>query len=60
MERLADRVRAVVEDVHVHAGGQLGAELRQQRLDRVGDRDGVGARLALDGEHDGALLVVAV
>ena len=56
--RLADRVRAVVEHVHVDAGRQLGAELRQQRLDGVGDRDGVGAGLALDAERDGALLAV--
>ena len=54
--RLANRVRAVVEHVHVDARRQLGAELRQQRLDGVGDRDRVGARLALDAERDRALL----
>ena len=57
--RLADGVRPVVEDVHVDAGRQLGAELRQQRLDGVGHRDGVGAGLALDAERDAALLAVA-
>ncbi len=56
--RLANRVGAVVEHVHVDAGRQFQLELRHQRLDRVGDGDGVGARLPLDAERDGALLAV--
>ena len=40
--------------------GSSELELRQQRLDRVGDRDGVGAGLALDAERDRALLPSAV
>ena len=35
-------------------GGSSAAEQRQQVLDAVGDLDGVGAGLALDGENDGA------
>ena len=54
LERLADRVRAVVEDVHVDRGRQFRLEDGQQVLDAVGDFDGVGAGLALDGQNDGA------
>ena len=41
-------------------GGNLGAEGRQQVLDCVGDRDGVGSGLALDAEDDGALRAVVL
>ena len=58
--RLADRLRAVVEHVHVDARRQLGAELRHEPLDGVGDFDRVGAGLALDAERDGTLVRVAV
>ena len=50
--RFANRVRAIVEDVHVDARRQLELPLRHQRLDGVGDGDGVGAGLALDAERN--------
>ena len=40
------------------AGRQLRLELRQQVLHRVGDGNGVGARLALDAERDRRFLVL--
>ena len=53
-------MRAVVEDVERHGGGQLVLEGGQQSLDGVGDLDGVGAGLALDGQDDGPLGAVGV
>ena len=46
--------RAVVADAELERGRQLRLQLRQQRLDRVDDLDGVRAGLALDGEDDRA------
>ena len=51
----ANGVRAVVEDVHLHRRGDLGAERGQQVLHCVGDGDGVGSGLALHAQDDGAL-----
>src|ERR1035438_3095516 len=56
----ADAVGAVVEDIHVHRGRQLVAEDGEQVLDAVGNFDGVGAGLALDGENDGAAAELAL
>src|ERR1017187_9242424 len=50
----ADAIGAVVEDVHVDGGRQLIAEDGEQIFHAVGDFDGVGSGLALDGENDGA------
>ena len=50
--------RAVVEHVEVDRRRQLRPEGGQELLDRVDHLDGVGAGLALDGEDDGALVVV--
>ena len=50
----------VVRSVRIEtltADGQRGAELRQQRLDAVDDRDDVGAGLPLDVDDDGRRLV---
>jgi len=44
----------------VDRGRQLTFEDRQQTLDAVGDGDGVGAGLALNGQDDGAVAVVVV
>ena len=44
-ERRADRARAILARRQVHRRRQLRLERRQQRADRVGDLDGVGARL---------------
>ena len=58
VHRIADPLRAVVQHFHVDAGRDLRAELRQQLADLVDHLDRVGAGLALDGEHDAALVVV--
>ena len=54
-DRGADRLRAVEQHVELHGAGDLGADLRQERPDRVDDLDGVRAGLALDREHDRAV-----
>ena len=41
----------------LHRRRQFGVEKRQQLLDGVGDFDGVGAGLALDGQNDGPRLL---
>ena len=58
VHRVADRDRAVVEDVEVHRGGELGLEHGEDLPDRVHHLDGVGAGLALDGEDDRPVVVV--
>src|SRR5262249_4242319 len=50
------RFGAVAMDLKVDAGGQLAAELRQQRAHAVGDFDGVRAGLLLHGENERALV----
>ena len=58
-DRVADRVRErSYRVVDADRRRQLGAEARQQLVDRVDHLDGVGARLALDREHDRALVAV--
>ena len=59
VDRGADRCRAVVEHVDAARGAQLRVELRQHGLDPVDHRHGVGAGLALDGQHQRALAVEA-
>ena len=54
---LADRARAVDDDVQVDGGGQLLAERGQERLHGVDDLDGIGARLAAHLEIDRAVAV---
>ncbi len=56
VDRVADRLRAVEEDVESHRGGQLPLEGGQEPPDGVGDLDRVGARLPLDGQDDRALV----
>ena len=56
----ANGVGAVVEDIQVDRRRQLGAEGGQQALDAVGDLNGVGAGLALDGQDDGAAAVLVL
>ena len=46
-----------LEDLHVDALRERRLQLRQERLHPVGDLDDVGARLALDVQDDGALVV---
>jgi hypothetical protein len=58
MERLANGVRAVVEDVHVDRRRQLRLEERQQVLDSVGHFHGVGPRLPPDGQDNRAAAAV--
>ena len=53
MDGGADRRGAVSEDRDLDGRRKRGAELRQQRLDPVDDRDDVGAGLPLDVEDDG-------
>ena len=44
----ADGLGAVSQRLHIHRGGQARLDLGQQLLDRIHQRDDVGARLALD------------
>ena len=55
----ADRRRVVAHDLELDAGGQRALHLGQALEHRVDDRDGVGAGLLADREHDRALAVVA-
>src|SRR5215469_57061 len=58
LERLPDRVGAVVQDVHFDRRRQLGLEEGQKPLHADGNLYGVGAGLALDGENDGAAVAL--
>ena len=59
VDRLANRLRAVDQDRRASPRRAAAARKRgQQRLDGVDDLDRVGARLALDRQHDGAVLAV--
>ena len=58
VQRLADRFRAVVENVELDASGQLRLEGRQKLANAIDDLDGVGARLPLDRQNDAARLIV--
>ena len=49
--------RQVGERGDLNGGGEIGLELRQQRLDALDYADGVGAGLALDVQNDGGGLV---
>ena len=55
LERLADGSRAILPRRQVHRRRQLRLERRQQRADRVGDLDGVAARLPHHLQRDRAL-----
>src|SRR5437660_1877263 len=54
LERLADVPGAIAADRQVHGGRQLRLKRRQESADRVGDRDGVAARLAHHRQADRA------
>ena len=58
VDRGADGLRAVVEHLDVDRRRHFGAEGRQQRADLVDHPDGVRSRLAVNGEHDAALVLV--
>ena len=60
VDRVADRDGAVVECVQPDGGGDLLAQLRQQLADAVDQLHGVGARLAVDGQLNAALVVEPV
>ena len=55
LDRGADGVGAVGEDLEIHGRGQRLLQLGQQRLHCVDDADDVGAGLALDVDDDGGL-----
>ena len=56
--RIADRLRAVVENRQVYRRRKLRLKRRQDRADRVDDFDRVRAGLPLHGEHDATRAVV--
>ena len=58
VDRGADGLRAVVEHLDVDRRRHLGAEGRQELAHLVDHLDGVGAGLAVDREHDAALVLV--
>ena len=58
VDALADRNAAVVERGHFNGCRQLFLKAWQRALDGVHRFDGVGAGLALDGQHDGAFIHV--
>ena len=53
-----DRYGAIIKDLKVDRGRELGLKMRKQLLDGVHHLHGVRPRLALDGEDDGAIIVV--
>ena len=57
MRRLANRLRAVKENIQLDGLGNLGAETWENRLDSVHDVDDVGSRLALHPENDGLFVL---
>ena len=58
MYRGSDRLRAIVKDREVDRRWELGFECGQNLAHCVDDLDGIGSRLALNGEHDAASPVV--
>src|SRR6478752_8593301 len=58
VDRGADGLGAVGNDIQLYGWRDRSFELRQERLDAIDRLDDIGAWLALNGENDGALLVV--